>query len=182
MRAGKDASVPLRKDVARLTPLPSAALPQAMFMGVMAGGRQAVFALRQGVGHSGPGLCRPGRTQCSVVLLKAGQTEKLTVPGNGGKSWQFILRVVHIASRVTHSEKEARAAFERHSAAGLCDLTMADPLGYSLTKGTLLTIASAVCKGQKDRVPFPSAAAIAPGAPASGAASSATTATPGSGS
>lgn len=178
VRAGKDSSAPVREDLARLTPLPSAALPQAMFMGVMAGGNQAVFALREGVGHSGPGICRPGRAQCSVILLKPGQTEKLTVPGNGGKTWQFILRVVHIASRVTHSEKVARTTFERHSAAGLCDLAMADPLGYNMTNGTLLTIASTVCAGQKNRVPFPSAAPIAPAAPASAA----TAATPGSGS
>ncbi|HET8976973.1 MAG TPA: hypothetical protein VFN87_02385 [Solirubrobacteraceae bacterium] len=178
VRAGKDSSVPVREDLARLTPLPSPALPEAMFMGVMAGGREAVFALRQGVAHSGPGVCRPGRAQCSVILLKPGQTEKLTVPANGGKTWQFILRVVHIASRVTHSEKQARAAFTRHSAAGLCDLAMADPLGYNMTSGTLLTIASAVCTGQKNRVPFPSTASIAPAAPAGAA----TTATPGSGS
>ena len=178
VRAGKDTSAPLRENLARLTPLPSVALPQAMFMGVMAGGHEAVFALRQGVGHSGPGICRPGRVQCSVILLKPGQTEKLTVPANGGKTWQFILRVVHIASRVTHSDRQARADYTRHSAAGLCDLAMADPLGYNMTNGTLLTIASTVCAGQKHRVPFPSMASIAPAAPASAA----TAPTPGSGS
>ena len=85
VRFGKDLSVPLKTDVARLTPLPNVMAPQVMFMGVMSDGRSAVFALHAGVGHTGPGLCRPDHVRCSAIVLKAGQTEHLSVPtANGG--------------------------------------------------------------------------------------------------
>jgi hypothetical protein len=155
VRYGKNAGAPVQSDLARLTLLPSARTPALMFLGVMAGGHQAVFALGSGVTHKGPGLCRPDHDRCSAIVLKAGQTEQLTVPTVDGGHQAMILRVVHITGTVTHSRAVALAAYERHSAAGLCDLELADPVSYSQTKGTISTAAAADCQGQPAPIPFP---------------------------
>jgi hypothetical protein len=154
IRFGKDISVPLRTNIARLTPLPWGAAPEVMFMGVMADGRSVVFALRQGIGHTGPGLCRPNHDLCSAIVLKAGQTEHLSIPTASGGKRKVILRVVSIASNVTRSEKVALAAFNRISHSGACDLLLADPMLYNLETGTLSNVPKSICKGYPNAVPF----------------------------
>jgi hypothetical protein len=158
LRVGKDTQAPVRRDLARLTLLPSPKLPELMFMGTLAGGRQAVFALGAGVQHSGPGECRPQRRQCSAILLRAGQTELITVQDVGGGQWQLLLRLVHVRSRVTQSQSEALAAYKRQSAAGQCDLDLAKPMSYSQSEGTVSAGAGTSCRNQPAAVPFPSAA------------------------
>jgi hypothetical protein len=128
-----------------------------MFMGVMAGGRQAVFALGAGVRHKGSGDCRPRRQVCSAILLRAGQTEVITVLSADGGQRQLILRLVHVRSSVTRSQSEARAAYARYSAAGQCDLDLAKPMSYTYSNGTLAAAAAGSCRHQPAAVPFPSA-------------------------
>jgi hypothetical protein len=154
VRFGKSLQVPLRADIARLTPLPSAQEPDVMFEGVMSNGNAAVFALRQGVGHTGPGWCHPDHSTCSVIVLKPGQTEDLTIPGANGTVQTRMLRVVRITSRVTHSQKVALAAFHRVSPSGLCDLVLANPLLYHLDTGTYSNIPKEACAKYPDAVPF----------------------------
>ena len=168
VRYGKDVSVRLRANLARLAPLPSASNPQVMFLGVMTGGKQAVFALKAGVGHTGPGLCRPDHTRCSAIVLKAGETEHLTIPVTAGTPAattgasaatapapkQVILRVVRITRTVTHSRTAALKAYLRYSTAGLCDLALADPVLYNLGTGTVTGIPKAVCAHHPASVPF----------------------------
>jgi hypothetical protein len=160
VRIGKDAHAPARTDVARLTPLPSPTQPDVMFMGVTSSGRQAVFTLGAAVGHTGPGLCRPNHKRCAAIMLAAGQTEHLTVPGSGGTSRPLVLRVVRISRSVTHTFKTALDAYERHSAVGLCELALADPVSYDLLDGTVSTVAAKLCKGYKAAVPFEFAASL----------------------
>jgi hypothetical protein len=125
-----------------------------MFMGVMAGGRYAVFALGAGVQHSGPGLCRPDRKRCAAIVLRVGQTEQMIAPAAGGPR-RLNLRLVSIASRVTHSRDEALFSFERQSTAGQCELHLATPLAYSQGAGTVAPVAPAACRDQPAAVPFP---------------------------
>ena len=158
MRYGKDTSTPVRTDLPRLAPLSSVTAPQVMFMGVMAGGQQAVFALGSGLGHAGPGLCRPDHAQCSAIVLKAGQTEVITIPTRSGGHRKMLLKLVHISSTITHSHSVALAAYQRHSAAGKCELALSDPVSYSATAGTLSSVAKADCDGEPGAVPFPSPA------------------------
>jgi hypothetical protein len=157
LRFGAGGSPPVRSDVARLTPLPSVAQPRVMFMGVLDGGDQAVFGLGAGVQHAGPGLCRPNRARWAAIVLRTGQTEQIIVAGaNGAPPQRLRLSLASISSHVTHSRRDALAAYDRHSAAGLCELDLADPVTYSQTDGTLATVAaSSDCKGQKHTVPFP---------------------------
>jgi hypothetical protein len=128
-----------------------------MFMGVFAGGTQAVFAVRSGVGHTGPGWCRPSHTQCSAIVLRPRQTEHISVPSaSGGQPRQYILRVTRVTAGTTHSRTVALAAYNRHSAAGLCELDLANPVSFSQTDGTVTNVATAACKKQKSAVPFSS--------------------------
>jgi hypothetical protein len=152
LRVGTGSFAPLRSDVVRLSPLPSVAEPKAMFMGVMAGGTEAVFALGAGVQHTGPGECRPDRKRCAAIVLRVGQTEQIVAAVAGGPR-QLNLRLVGISSFVTHSHDIALAAFHRYSAAGLCELDLADPVTYS--QGTVSAVAASVCKNQQAAVPFP---------------------------
>lgn len=172
IRIGKDTSAPLRSDVTRLTPLPSIRKPLVMFMGVMSGGRQALFTLQPGIGHTGPGLCRPSHTRCAAIVLGSGQTEVLTVPGTGGKARHVILRVVRISGHVTHSLVTALGAYKRFSGVGLCEVALADPVLYDVFNGTVATVASRACKGHPNAVPFPSPSAPAPAVSAGSAAAS----------
>lgn len=152
VRVGTGSFGALRSDVARLTPLPSVAQPKAMFMGVMAGGRQAVFALGAGVQHAGAGVCRPDRRRCAAIVLQVGQTEQIIAPLAGGPR-QLNLHLVSIAGRVTHSPDVSLAAFRRHSAAGLCELDLASPVTYG--QGTVSAVPDTACKDQPAAVPFP---------------------------
>jgi hypothetical protein len=153
-RFGKNLGVPVRNNIARLTPMPSAQQPDVMFMGVMSNGHAAVFALRQGVGHTGPGWCHPNHDLCSAIVLKAGQTEDLTIPGPDRTVQKRVLRVVKIASSITHSEKLALAAFNRVSQSGLCDLLLADPMLYHLDTGTYSNVPKTACARYPKAVPF----------------------------
>jgi hypothetical protein len=156
VRFGKDTHAPVKTDLARLSPLPSARQPEVMFMGVLSTGRSAVFALRQDVGHTGPGLCRPNHTLCSALILKEGQTEQITIPAttSDGKPQNVILRVVKITGSITHSKQVALNAFERISHAGMCDLLLADPMLYNLGTGTLSTMPKSMCADYPHSVPF----------------------------
>lgn len=154
VRFGKDLSVPLRTNIARLTPLPSGRAPEVMFMGVMSNGRSAVFALRQAIGHTGPGLCRPDHDLCSAIVLKPGQTERLTIPTAAGGKQKVVLRVVALTSSITHSQKVALDAFNRISHSGACDLLLSDPMLYNLETGTLSNVPKSICKGYPNSVPF----------------------------
>ena len=145
----------MRDDLPRLAPLPSVTSPQVMFMGIMAGGKQVAFALGTGLGHSGPGVCRPDHVQCSAIVLSAGQTEVITVPTASGAHRKMFLKVVRITGTVTHSHSVALAAYTRHSAAGRCELDLANPVSYSAAAGTLSSAVKADCDGQTGAVPFP---------------------------
>lgn len=154
LRVGTGSFATLRSGVVRLTPLPSIAQPKAMFMGVMAGGTEAVFALGAGVQHTGAGVCRPDRKRCAAIVLRVGQSEKIVAPVAGGPR-EFTISLVSIARRVTHSRHDALAAFQRYSAAGLCELDLGDPVTYSQRAGTVSAVAATTCKDQPAAVPFP---------------------------
>lgn len=158
LRFGSNGTAPLERDVPRLRPYPSASHPEVMFVGVFSGGTRAVFALATGVQHSGTGLCRPSRSHCTEVLLKAGQTEHLTIPKTSGGTRQVILHVGRISRSVTHSLAAAKAAYNRYSVAGLCELELANPLFYNQAKGTVTNVARAACRGVSKPVPFVPAA------------------------
>ncbi len=157
VRVGVPGHATARSDVARLTPLPAVSTPDVMFMGVMGGGRQAVFALGGNVRASGPGVCRPDHALCSAIVLTAGQDERLVVPTADGGTRTLRLVVTGIKPRTTHSRADALAAYQRHSDAGLCELDLATPVTYDQSRGSLSAVAAAACDRAPAAVPFPGA-------------------------
>lgn len=153
IRFGKN-KAPLRNNIARLTALPSAGNPQVMFYGVMSSGRQAVFGLGAGVAHAGPGLCRPSRTSCSAIVLSAGEREEVAWPTATGGMAQAILQVGKITSTITHSRSEALKAYKHVSPAGICDLSLAQPVLYDPDTGTVQNFPKDACKAQATSAPF----------------------------
>jgi hypothetical protein len=153
IRWGKD-NAPLRNDIPRLTALPSAGNPQVMFFGVLAGGKRAVFGLNDGMAHTGQGMCRPSRSSCSAIVLAPGQREAVAWPNNTGGVDEGVLTLSRITSRVTHSRKEALKAYNRISAAGLCDLSLSQPVTYDPATGTVQNFPKDACKAQAASAPF----------------------------
>jgi hypothetical protein len=153
IRFGKN-NAPVHKDIPRLTALPSAGNPQVMFFGVMSGGRKAVFGLGAGVAHAGPGLCRPSHTSCSAIVLSAGESEEVAWPTATGRMAQAILKVSKISSTITHSRTEALKAYKRVSPAGICDLSLAQPVLYDPDTGTVQSFPKDACKAQASSAPF----------------------------
>jgi hypothetical protein len=144
-----------RADLPRLSPLPSVASPKAMFTGVLDHGRLTVFALGTGVRAVGPGRCGPTRAECQEIALARGQTEQLSWFAAGGSIVREQLSVSRIAAHSTRSRAAARAAFDRHSEAGQCELDLASPVRYDDTSGALVHVADAACRHIRHAVPFP---------------------------
>jgi hypothetical protein len=145
---------PAHDDIPRLTALPSAGNPQLMFYGVMSGGRQAIFGLNAGVAHAGDGLCRPSRSSCSAIVLSAGDAEEVSWATSTGRVADAMLQVVKITSKVTHSRAEALKAYHRVSSAGICDVSLAQPVSYDPGTGTVESFPKNACKGQAASAPF----------------------------
>ncbi|MGH2957153.1 MAG: hypothetical protein ACRDL6_09180 [Solirubrobacterales bacterium] len=75
-----DAALPLqrRNNLALLTQLPSEANPVLVFLGTTLDGKRALFIVSSEVSQvSGPGECVPKPDDCSLLALRAGQSEDL---------------------------------------------------------------------------------------------------------
>lgn len=96
LRFGTDAEMKSFKAVPRLTPLPSADTPSFVYLGVLSGGKTAVFMIAVDVTAVGDGTCRPSATLCETLELEEGETEFLDVTGEDGQVTQYQLDVTDI--------------------------------------------------------------------------------------
>lgn len=96
LRFGTEDEMKTFTAVPRLTPLPSADSPSFVYLGVLSGGKTAVFMIAVDVTAVGDGTCRPSPTSCETLELKAGQTMFLDVPGEDGAVTQYRLDVTKI--------------------------------------------------------------------------------------
>ena len=115
---------PPRKDVKRLQALPSTEDPVLIYLGVLKDHKTAVFIVDSGIVAQGDGTCRPSRTVCETIHLKAGETEFFDVIGDdtevGAPSAgaQYQLDVVKIRKTTTTSAKKASKSLARVSKSG----------------------------------------------------------------
>jgi hypothetical protein len=113
-----DAELP-RSDLKRLEALPSADLPVLVYLGVLDDEKTAVFLVDSGVVAQGDGACKPSRTSCETIHLKAGETEFFDVEGDDGlQTAQYQLDLVKIRHKSTTSAKKAKRSYARVSKAG----------------------------------------------------------------
>lgn len=111
VRFGDATANPARKSLERLQPLPSAAEPVLIYLGVLADGKTAVFLLDRGVSAIGDGDCRPAPTECQTVRLRAGDTEFFDVTDETGNvTAQYQLDLIKIHKATTASASRARAS------------------------------------------------------------------------
>ena len=118
IRFGQDGSLKSRSDVPRLSPLPSAANPFFVFLGVLADGETALFLVSSDAEATGDGKCLPSLDNCERVQLKAGQTEFFDVTTPEGESVQYQLDLVRVARERKANAAVAAAARVRESTDG----------------------------------------------------------------
>ena len=100
-----------RKSLKRLQPLPSAALPVLIYMGVLKDGKTAVFLVDQGVTPVGDGECKPTPEDCETIRLRAGETEFLDVTDEtGAVSEQYQLDLIKIHNSSSASASSAKSS------------------------------------------------------------------------
>jgi hypothetical protein len=118
IRFGKAGALKTRKDVARLTPLPSSEFPFFVYLGVLADKETAVFLISSDVKATGDGRCRPSKTNCQTIELKRGDTEFFDYSPTGDDSdvTQFQLDLLSVHKKVAANmagARKARAARDR---------------------------------------------------------------------
>jgi hypothetical protein len=99
LRFGRDGELTARRDVARLSPLPSAEDPFFVFMGVLADGKTALFLVSSDAEATGDGTCKPSPENCERVEMQAGETEFFDVTTPEGEVVQYQLDLVRVATR-----------------------------------------------------------------------------------
>lgn len=106
-----DASGSDRQSLERLQPLPAAAEPVLIYLGVLKDGKTAVFLVDHGVQAIGDGDCRPSPDECETIRLRAGDTEFIDVKDEAGAvTAQYQLDLLKIHRTSTTSAREAKAS------------------------------------------------------------------------
>jgi hypothetical protein len=106
------------KDVNKFTPLPSAANPVAVFLGLRNDARTAVFLLSSSASATGKGTCHPSRWSCTFLYVQVGQRELLLTQGEFGHIAQYELDLTRIHPVPTGAPTSATAASTHVSSAG----------------------------------------------------------------
>ena len=105
-------------DVPRLTPLPNASNPVAIFLGMRKDHETAVFMISSDVRVQGDGKCVPSKDDCEAIELKQGQVAFLDVKRANGVVDQYELDLVQVSVSQTTSKQDAQSAYARSSRAG----------------------------------------------------------------
>jgi hypothetical protein len=131
LRFGEAGAMKSINDIARLAPLPSAANPFFVFLGVKDRGETLVFLVSSDAKATGDGTCKPSASQCETIELKAGETEFFDVSTDEGIR-QYQLDVIAIRKVTTVSTGAAKQANARVSQAGAELLRAAGSDGLAL--------------------------------------------------
>jgi hypothetical protein len=138
LRFGSAGNLRTIRDLARLSPLPSANSPFFVFLGVLKDAKTAVFLVSSDVAATGDGKCRPSAADCQTIEVKEGDTEFFDLQ-NDGRTVQYEMDILHL-DRTSDSAKQvtasaARAAASRHSKAGAAMLRSAHADGKRSAAG-----------------------------------------------
>lgn len=114
VRFGDAAGATQRMTLKRLQPLPSAADPLLIYMGVLKDGKTAVFLVDKDVSAVGDGECKPSADACETIRMTVGETEFFDVlNADGSAGAQFQLDLLKIHKGATTSASKASAASKR---------------------------------------------------------------------
>jgi hypothetical protein len=129
-----------RRTLKRLQPLPSAAQPVLIYMGVLKDGKTAVFLVDHGVEPVGDGECMPRPDDCETIRLRAGETEFLDVKDEtGAVTEQYQLDLLKIHKGTTASAAKASASSRSGARIVRARAAHDGPAGYRFdaARGTL---------------------------------------------
>jgi hypothetical protein len=119
------------RSLKRLQPLPSAADPVLIYLGVLRDGKTAVFLVDHGVSAVGDGDCRPSPSECETMRLQAGETEFLDVTDDAGAVVaQYQLDLVKIHKTSTTSATRAQASSKAGQRLLKARVSAEGPTGY----------------------------------------------------
>ncbi len=141
------------KDVARLSPLPSAGNPLFVFTGVLKDGKTAVLLPSSTVqiGEESDVSCKPSNKSCQKLEVQQDDTVFFKLAGDD-QGVQYQLDVISVHLKRGESTKATAAALNRHSNAGAAMLRDAHVYGSSEFKGAA-DYRWLPDKGLLDRVP-----------------------------
>ncbi|HMI69610.1 MAG TPA: hypothetical protein VK510_06405, partial [Solirubrobacteraceae bacterium] len=124
------------KDVARLSPLPSAGNPLFVFTGVLKDGKTAVLLPSSTVqiGEESDVECKPSNKSCQKLELEQDDTVFFKIAGDATGT-QYQLDVISVRQKSGGSAKATAAALQRHSKAGAATLRDAHVYGSSEYRG-----------------------------------------------
>jgi hypothetical protein len=109
-------------DLERLTPLPPNTAAEVVFLGVMKGGKKAVFLLTGSVAVkatvTGSVTCKPSTTDCEIVELPVGAQLTLTPASSGSGVSTFTLKLAAIGETKLASASAAAQARQSAASAG----------------------------------------------------------------
>jgi hypothetical protein len=147
------AGLPLRTihDVPRLAPLPSAAQPIVIFMGMKADRETAVFMVSTDVHAQGEGTCVPSQKLCEAIELRRDQISLLDWAEPDGSVTQYELDLADVTLHETTSQAKAQATVAKARASWL----QRDGAGASARRRTAPQAAAGTVSRGPSLVPLP---------------------------
>lgn len=109
LRFGEPGEQKTMRNIARLSPLPDSDLPFFIFLGVLSGGKKAVFLVGADATVTGDGTCRPSRANCETVEMGRGDTVFLDRETSEGVT-QYELDLLSVTRRTSAQAVAARRA------------------------------------------------------------------------
>lgn len=121
LRFGQADSMKTLRNVARLTPLPSAQSPFFVYLGAKDGGKTLVFLVSSDAKATGDGSCKPSAKECETIELKSGDTEFFDLTTADGVQ-QYQMDIVKITkTAATSSSSAGKAAKSARARASKAD-------------------------------------------------------------
>jgi hypothetical protein len=128
LRFGKAGKQKTLRDIARFSPLPSGDSPFFIYLGVLDDLETAVFMISSDATATGDGTCRPRKTDCQTIEMKAGDTEFFDF-GTGEDVVQYQMDLKKVAKHTASSNAVAARAHKRQSKKGRATLQLAKSAG-----------------------------------------------------
>lgn len=107
-------------NLVRLAPLPAAQSPEVVFLGVLKGGKKAVFLFANPIKFTGASgeTCLPDPASCQIIELAPGQGMKLAPASNTALIATFTFEVAAIGAKGYSSASDAMNARTATSSSG----------------------------------------------------------------
>jgi hypothetical protein len=120
LRFGQADSMKTLRDVARLTPLPSASSPFFVFLGVKEDGKTLVFLVSSDAKATGDGTCKPSKNNCETIELKVGDTEFFDLTTDAGVQ-QYQMDIIKVSKTSKASSAKGASAARAGAKASKAD-------------------------------------------------------------